>query len=63
MFSCSGSNKLSSEHSQQQSIEYYRNNLRGRIQGKNNEIRSNIELVGVVEKEKRNVQFLEIKQK
>ena len=29
----------SSEHSQQQNIEYFRNNLRGRIQGKNNDLR------------------------
>ena len=28
-----------SEHSQQQNIEYFRNNLRGRIQGKNNDLR------------------------
>ena len=34
-----GGIKLSSEHSQQQSIEYFRNNLRGRIQGKNNDLR------------------------
>ena len=34
-----GGIKLSSEHSQQQSFEYFRNNLRGRIQGKNNDLR------------------------
>ena len=28
-----------SEHSQQQNIGYFRNNLRGRIQGKNNDLR------------------------
>ncbi len=32
-----GGIKLSFEHSQQQNIKYFRNNLRGRIQGKNND--------------------------
>ena len=30
---------VAAEHSQQQNIEYFRNNLRGRIQGKNNDLR------------------------
>jgi hypothetical protein len=34
-----GGIKLSSKNSQQQNIEYFRNNLRGRIQGKNNDLR------------------------
>ena len=34
-----GGIKLSYENSQQQNIEYFRNNLRGRIQCKNNDLR------------------------
>ena len=39
MWRAGGGIKLSPENSQQQNIEYFRNNLRGRIQGKNNYLR------------------------
>ena len=39
MWRAGGGIKLSSENSQQQNIEYFRNNLRGRIQGNKNDLR------------------------